>query len=240
MSSPDQREFFAATMGDGAVVTQWAEKPDAMLFVFSGMPLTPTKWAPFQLVQATKDLNVDKVYLRDPRRAWYQLGLEPHTSAIDDSAVFLQDLIIERAPRRIVSLGVSSGGFAAILFGGLLGVDEVHAIAPRTYVDIDNRIKNDDFFMDEFIDSLYSDPHAQPEYFDLRNVLAAQPATATRYFIHYSADRRIDVANARHLDGLPGVELIEYDYGGHQLGRVLRDNGKLATILANAVRPSAA
>lgn len=206
-----------------------------MLFVFSGMPLTRQHWSPYQWMDLTRQFGVDKVYLRDPRRAWYQLGLDPHTDAVDDTAAFLLGLIVEREPRRIVSIGVSSGGFGALLFGYLLGVDEVHAFAPRTYVDIDNRLKNDDFRMDEFIEDLYRSPRAQPEYFDLRPLFHSGRNPKTRFYIHFAADSRLDVANAAHLADAPNVFLVAYESGGHQIARALRENGALEAIIADAL-----
>ena len=50
---------------------------------------------------------------------------------------YLREMISSIKPSRIVLTGASAGGYAAILFGELLGVDEVHAFAPQTFVGLD-------------------------------------------------------------------------------------------------------
>ena len=234
MSTAFDQRLAAAALGDGGVVTHFVDGAEALIFIFSGMPVTPDgQWSPFQFVRSTSDLPADKVYLRDLKRAWYQLGIEPLTRAVDDTAALLCEYVVTRGARRVITFGSSSGGFAAILFGHLLGADEVHAIAPRTYVDIDNRLKYDDFFMDEYVEALYAAPDIQREYFDLRAVLSE--GSSARCFVHFARDRRIDVANARHLEGVANVFLLEYDRGGHQLARTLRDSGRLHAILEDAI-----
>jgi pimeloyl-ACP methyl ester carboxylesterase len=224
------RDFSAS---DGAILARL--EPNAggpMLLIFGAMAIND--WAPFQLVETTAKLPADKIYLRDLHRAWYQLGLPPYAQTIDEAAALLADLILERNPRRVVSVGVSAGGFAALLFGHLLGVDETHAFSPRSYIDIDNRLSNDDFFMDDRLLEIYASPRAQPEYFDLRPLLCNSNG-GTMHYIHYAEERRLDLAHVAHLAGAPNVELLKYDRGGHRLARLLRDDGRLERIIAQAI-----
>ncbi|MEQ1930959.1 MAG: hypothetical protein ABL957_10590 [Parvularculaceae bacterium] len=222
---------FSAT--EGGIATRFSDNSGVMVFLFGGMPIRNT--APFQLLGTTSRFEVDRIYLRDLRRAWYQLGLAPYTSCVDDTAAFLCELIVERAPRRVVTVGISAGGFAAMLFGHLLGADEVHAFSPRTYIDIDNRLENDDFFMDDRMEEIYAAADAQPEYFDLKPLLAAAPDSKTTYCVHFAPDRRIDPIHARRVAGAPNVKLYEYDGGGHQLARLLRNDGRLVEIIGAAI-----
>ena len=47
----------------------------------------------------------------------------------------LSAVLAERESRRVVTAGLSAGGYAALLFGALLGVDTALAFAPQTVVD---------------------------------------------------------------------------------------------------------
>lgn len=231
----DALRDFSAT--DGAIAAKFSrEAGGPMLFVFGAMAIGD--WAPFQLVETTTKLNADRIFLRDLNRAWYQLGLAPYTRAVTDTAALLGELIAERAPNRIVTVGISAGGFAAMLYGHLLGADEAHAFSPRTYIDVDNRLKHDDFFMDDRLPEIYESAEAQPQYFDLLPLLSNEPNKKTKFYIHYAEERRLDLAHVAHLADAPQVELLKYDRGGHRLARLLRDDGRLERVITEAIEDS--
>lgn len=206
----------------------WNDESDTVLLIFRGMPLTPTEWIPFQMVRGTIDLPCSKIYVRDFYRSWYQFGLPPYSHAVDDTAAFLLDLILQRGHvKRIVTTGVSSGGFAATMYGCLMQADEVHSFAGQSFIDIENRLKYNDFYMDEYLPDVYAG-NTQKEYFDLRPTLMARSTEqATKYFAHYSTKQAHDVVNAEHIQGIPNVHLWKYIEGGHQIARHLKSLGKL-------------
>ena len=230
--NPEMMRMMAST---GATHFCWTDESDAALLIFGGMPITDTAWVPFQFVQSTLSMPVNKVYLRDMHRSWYHHGLRPDGVAIDDSAAFLMENLIAQGVKRIVCIGSSAGGYAAMLFGHLINADEVHAFAPRTYVDVDNRLKYDDFYMDQYVENLYGYELAQKEYFDLRTVFEARDNGRTNYFIHYTREIRNDCVNADHLLGVSRVYRHEYQEGAHRIARALRDNGHLDTLLDTAL-----
>jgi hypothetical protein len=121
-----------------------------------------------------------------------------------------------------------------MLFGHLIGADETHAFAPQTYIDAENRLKNDDFFMDHYTPQLYESAGVQEEYFDLRPLLAAGSGN-TDHYIHYSREHRIDDVHAQHVAGLPRIFYREYSEGGHRIARHIRDAGLLPGILRDAL-----
>ncbi|MEM6914293.1 MAG: hypothetical protein AAF511_09990 [Pseudomonadota bacterium] len=206
----------------------WNDESDSVLIVFRGMPLTPTEWIPFQMVRTTIDLPCSKIYVRDFARAWYHQGLQGHSVAIDDTAALLLDLILARPHiKRIATTGVSAGGYAAFLFGYLMQVDEAHGFSPQTYIDVDNRIKNNDFLMEDYLPNVYSHPHLQAEYLDLKPLFESQANTSTRCFIHYDRQHPSDKANADHFGGVPNAYQRVYQEGGHQVARHLKNLGKI-------------
>ncbi|HEV7757713.1 MAG TPA: hypothetical protein VGO78_01950, partial [Acidimicrobiales bacterium] len=85
---------------------------------------------PFEFFTLTAGLDVDRVFVRDTQRGFYHRGVTGVGRTIPEIRDHLADLI--PAGSRVVTVGVSAGGYAAILFGALLGVDEVHAISPIT------------------------------------------------------------------------------------------------------------
>ena len=74
--------------------------------------------------------NVDRHFYIDTRTCSYHKGIPGISNTIDETAAYLKAKI---APyKRVIFLGVSSGGYAAILFGSLLGVSTVLAFIPQT------------------------------------------------------------------------------------------------------------
>jgi hypothetical protein len=94
--------------------------------------------------------RVDVLLLVDYNCRCYHQGLKGITSNVDETSDYIQNII--HGYEKIVFVGVSAGGYAAILFGSLLKVNYVIAITPQTklkalffddsYKDITNRINS--------------------------------------------------------------------------------------------------
>jgi hypothetical protein len=74
--------------------------------------------------------DVNKMFIVDQSQNSYHSGLKGITNTIDETTAFLREKI--RQYRRVYFLGVSAGGYAAILFGSLLKVTAVIAFIPQT------------------------------------------------------------------------------------------------------------
>jgi hypothetical protein len=140
--------------------------------------------------------------------------------------------------RRLVTTGNSAGGFGAILYGSLLGAEEIHAFSAQTAIDRRHRLP--------WLDVRWAREmgrvrrlHADPTLLDLRRfllgdgVLRPVGSPATHLYVGGSHGR--DARHARHLAEVPGVEVHRYPGAGHRLVTDLRDRGQLASILRRAV-----
>lgn len=76
--------------------------------------------------------NWNKHFIIDHHASWYHEGLRGISKDIDTTANYLQGQI--KNYDRIVMMGVSAGGYAAILFGSLLNADMVIAFTPQTII----------------------------------------------------------------------------------------------------------
>ena len=90
--------------------------------LFGGIPR-------FEFVQFLKQFNVSKHFYLDEHSDLYHKGLIGTTS-IDESVEYLKNEI--KQYKRVLFLGNSGGGYAAILFGSLLEVNMVLAFVPQT------------------------------------------------------------------------------------------------------------
>ncbi len=199
------------------------EKP--LLIIFSGFGDFITM--PFEFSNITKKLDVNKIYLRDFSRTWYHSGLFGISKSIDETAFFLKRKIDESGANKVVVLGNSMGGYAAILFGILIKANIVHAFAPQTFLD------NVDYLKlitknDRKIRDLHN--NFSNQYFDLKNVIQLHNNLG-EFNIYYDSNNEIDKKYAMHLKSSKYVRLHPFCGGGHALIRVLRDSGELQKII---------
>jgi hypothetical protein len=215
------------------VATDFAPSSDTLLIVFAG--LGPTHGMPrFEFLRTAASLPVQRLYVCDHERAWYHRGVRGLGTSIRSTADALHALIAESGARRVVTTGNSAGGYAALLFGHLLGVDAVVAFAPRTSVGWGRRVLHRDTrrWREQVTLSRRGGP--EREFGDLRRVLAG----GTRFgdaVVHYAAGCRLDAVHARRLSGVPNVVMYPHAHRGHGLAQALRADGRLARLLAAAV-----
>ena len=85
-----------------------------------------------------EELRISTVLMRDPTYQWYQSGV----SGIGDIPATVQYVRALKDRWRVITVGVSMGGFGALLFGILAGVPEIIALAPQTILGSDPRWKD--------------------------------------------------------------------------------------------------
>lgn len=83
----------------------------------------------FDFLNLCINLNCDAIFLRDRKNLWYQSGVEGHSSGPLDLSSKLRRECDKYD--RIVMIGCSMGGYAALLFGHLCRADAVISIAPQ-------------------------------------------------------------------------------------------------------------
>ena len=74
--------------------------------------------------------NIDRHFYIDVHTNSYHSGIEGISRNIDETLEYLRKEIKDY--KKVVFLGVSSGGYAAILFGSLLNIQSVVAFIPQT------------------------------------------------------------------------------------------------------------
>ena len=118
-----------------SILRQYDQHFDVLFIVFGGygggiyMP-------PFEFYNILNRLRlpVNMLYVRDLHQMWYFNGLKGVTKSLEDTAQFLRWEIDSQSPNKVVTIGASMGGYAAILFGGLLCADLSIAFAPQTCI----------------------------------------------------------------------------------------------------------
>ncbi|PWU24096.1 MAG: hypothetical protein C5B48_07485 [Candidatus Rokuibacteriota bacterium] len=203
-----------------------------MLIAFAAMsPLMPP---PFHLFEATSGLPVKRIFVRDPQRVWYQHGVPGFGDSIDTVAASLQSILEEHDVERLVTIGSSAGGYAALAFGSLLGAELVISFSPQTVLDRAWLHEIGDQRWPGHFKNLAALGGPDPRWIDLSDALLRERAGRTTYEVHYPSPHEHDAQHAKHLDGVPGLELIAYERGAHNFIQGLRNRGELNEIFATA------
>lgn len=152
--------------------------------------------------------HMDAQFYMDSNCKSYHFGMEGISTNIDETVQFLKRQI--DGYERIVFLGASAGGYAAILFGSLLNVDTVIAFIPQTII----RSKTSD-----------------ERYRNLRTIIN----TTTKYYI--IGDQSIeDRNNYHHISHCENIATFNNVLIKRMQGvklSALRDSGQLYTIVNN-------
>lgn len=222
-----------ASQDHGSPIQRDYSSDARVLFIaFSGLRRAPKERPGFSFIHITGALPAKKLFVRDLTKAWYLRGLPGISRSVADTTEFFRSEIAAVGAERVVVVGYSLGGFAAMLYGTLLDADEVHAFSPQTFVSLRQRIRYGDHRWNRYALKL---PLTTPRaYRDLRPVLERSSAS-TRHHVYFAEDSRLDVLHARHIEGLRDVTFHPFKEGRHRLVTALRDSGELLKIFESAV-----
>jgi hypothetical protein len=131
-------------------------------------------------------------------------------------------------------VGNSGGGYAALLFGPLIGANEVLAFSPQTILGRAEDVLYRESLWLAVTERLHARGGPDGRYADLRNALA-ETGGRPRCQIHYAGGNEIDVLHAERLRNTPCVELHPHDHDGHALIAKLREDGSLSGLLAESL-----
>ncbi len=191
---------------------------------------------PFEFFSLTAGLPVKRLFVRDLRQAWYHRGILHHGSTLAAAARSIRGLLAGQDIERLVVAGNSAGGYAALLFGALLGADEVLCFAPQTVIELAVLAEMDDHRWDDRLAE-----HAATGALDARftDLCRAQPQARcadTAYRVFFDDSLRADRLHAERLAGMEGVRLYRFGRGSHSIARSLRESGALGHLLEGALR----
>ena len=189
----------------------------------------------FEFMKSLSALQVKQAFVRDTRSLWYQCGIAGAGSTVDELAAGLSDLVQVAGVSRVVFLGASAGGYAAILFATLVPVQEALVFGPQTFLEPERRAAVGDTRWPNVTREVAS--CLDSRYADLRRVLErSQPDACPQVTLHYAADSALDALHAKHLADLPSVELVAHPSAAHGLPSHLKRIGQLQTIISSRVR----
>ena len=201
-----------------------------------------------EFVRALRAVRADAaIFVRDVLRSWYLrgAGASGHDFAAMCEALRAEIDVVQ--PRRVVTLGCSMGGYAAVRAALLLRAAACVAFAPQVLIDPYARRQHQlpRMGFDDLLEALAA--VGADEGFELCSLVSCVEAQADevtpppRLEIHVGAACPGDVAEARLLEAAcrsRGVSMrcIVHDELGHGLAADLRATGELHHVLARLVQ----
>lgn len=148
----------------------------------------------FEFKNLLNKVDASLLFVRDVYKCWYQLGISGLGSSLEQSISFMKEFI--KPYKKVVMVGNSMGGYAALLFGAVINPSKVIAISPQTY------LKNDELLYDDRWSEYFVRARKfnnNEDYLDLRNFsnCKKEQTLKNEVAIYYSIN---DVKDKSHVD----------------------------------------
>ena len=190
-----------------------------------GMPV-------FEFYNSFSSVTCDKIFIKDDNKAWYHKGIDEDLYSINLIYKYIKGVISEGDYEKVCFVGNSMGGYAAILFGVLLNVDEILVFSPQTFINKWSRFIYKDKRWGIQMNEIYKYKNRSVEYFDLKRFLKRNKYYSGKLSLYYSINDKLDKIHAERLKNINFVELFPIDFGGHNIVRELKKTGDLNKILS--------
>jgi pimeloyl-ACP methyl ester carboxylesterase len=234
-------EQFRRSLEDSAapLCSEMGSDSSVLLLAFGGMAGGITM-PPFEFFSITAKMPVKRLFVRDLHRAWYHLGIPGLGSTISAVGTSLRQLIASQQVDRIVTVGSSAGGYAALVFGTLLDADRVLCFAPQTAIEPGILSGMNDHRWARRLRSLETSHGLDPQWTDLRRALPEiHRDTNANYDLYFDRALQADRLHAERLAEVDGVRLHGLQGTGHAVARTMRDTGQLERVLLRALSSAA-
>ncbi|MNW31471.1 hypothetical protein D3C74_83890 [compost metagenome] len=225
------------TNSNKSIFIDFTKDSDTLLIIFSGRGATVEGLVPpppFEFFHSTLSMGVNRIIIRDLEKAWYHKGLSniPDVEDFDQIVTYLEDIIPANRFNEIIVMGLSMGGYGALLFGMLTKLKvTIHSFGPQTFLDLEKKDYPDELrWVTPFLKEIPFD--APLKYLDLQNVFREKgeglPQVNIDFHIHYGIPDR---AFAERMSEFEGVYLHKYDIDVHNLPGYFSQGGQLTEVL---------
>jgi hypothetical protein len=198
---------------------QFRADRDVLLLVFSHLEEPVGR---FSLQQTVTRIGASTVLTNTVPRSYYAEGVPGLGSGIAATAEGLRRIIEAVRPRAVVTLGISMGGYAALMFGALLRVNRILAFSPETRL-----------LLPGSRSSLALRRRTPPEHLDVLPLLEVAPETRTA--LYFGETDLHDVHAAWRLRNLPAANLFSVQGGGHEIARFFVERNLLQSMIGDFV-----
>lgn len=171
------------------------------------------------------NLKFKKMRLCDHKLSWYHTtfpgvdGYGPYALA-----KFMKKKIKQANVEKVMLMGLSMGGYGAIMVGSILEVDQVVAFSPQTFL-TRSRYKKAN------LNEKFKDIDVKKEVSDLKLLLENSKNKKTIYHIYYANLNKTDVRHAERISHIENVVLHPVESKHHTVTRLLVQDGTVGEIM---------
>lgn len=179
----------------------------------------------FSFMRTARQRGQNALMLRDRRNLWYRDGIDGAGSVEAIAALIQKE---RQGFDRLVLVGASMGGYAALLFGALTQADAAVAIVPQIRVGRAGVALDDDRFDEAFaaLDAMAPDhPH-----YRLDDLLPGEGDA--RFYVVLGNEDLIDIRHAMLLREHPRIRRLVLDGARHaEVARTFVDDDLLSAVI---------
>lgn len=156
------------------------------------------EWYHSRITKASKH-----IFIRDIFKQWYLAGINKDINTPEKVTDFLKK---ETLGYKIITIGSSAGGYAAVLYGSLLSAEYVLSFNAR--FEIHSVLKNST----ENINPLaFRLKHQRQNMFDLNPYINS----TTKYFYFFSTKSQLDIIQEKYLEKKDNIYIIRFNTKHH-------------------------
>jgi Flp pilus assembly protein TadD len=206
----EQTDFYRLEVQDGR---------DTLVLVFSHLEEPVGR---FSLHRTVSHLDANCLLMNTPQRSYYALGVPGLGNTVGETVASLRRIVAALQPRAVVTIGISMGGYAALLFGALLPADRILALSPETLLMLPGSRSR-----------AALRGRVQHDYPNLLPLL--RNAQTGKIAVYFGETDLHDVHAAWRLRALPQARLFSVQGAGHEIGRWFSDNCLLQQLVHDFV-----
>jgi pimeloyl-ACP methyl ester carboxylesterase len=203
---------------DDLILVSTPGRTEPAIVAFSARDAKPRQFHFFHLSKFFPDSP--KVLVRDPSATWYNSGLPGIGDSVGEVAEGIRREVTRLGAERILTIGMSMGGYAAILFGCLTGAERAIALVPQT-------------LLDPRFPQRRPSADVKLEVPDLRPVIRDAPRT--KIDLVSAWDDLLDVFHAQRVAEFPSVRVLGVP-GEHDFLKGLRDRDEFWPFITELVK----
>ncbi|SMX45888.1 alpha/beta fold hydrolase [Actibacterium lipolyticum] len=179
----------------------------------------------FEFRKTLQPLNVNLVFFRDVTRGWYHHPVDGFGDTFADKAKRIEEIIGGLGSKKVLFLGSSAGGFAALMFAGLVrGVDDCLLFGPQVFIDPKTRNLLGDKRWPKLTNAITAE-----KYMNVWDVVETLPE---RIRIIAGTSCAPDMTHALYAGMAAKVDVHVLTRAGHNPAKEMRSGGILGDVLA--------
>lgn len=187
------------------------------------------EWTKNSIVRAGKH-----IFVRDIYKQWYLEGINKELNSIESLLEFLKH---ETKGKKVITIGSSAGGYAAMLFGVLLNAETIYSFSGQ--ISLQHVLKKSTPDVNPLVFKYRDDPQVN-RYYDLTDIIRH---SGSRIFHFYCSMVEEDCIQYGHCAGLDNVTAFQFNSKRHgvpcyvvNIGELTEKNNSELLEIANCYR----